>query len=70
MRRAYTTRQGDMRDSIAFSQLGGISQTDRLMNINQQYLEYYIFPAGIELELPDVDPAASIVLPPWKVVAG
>lgn len=70
MSKTYTTIQGDMWDSIAFSQLGDIAYTDRLMALNQPLLHYYIFPAGIVLALPDRvdDPAPS--LPPWKQVVG
>ena len=53
MSKTYTTIQGDMWDSIAFSQLGSEAYTDRLMNLNPQYLGYYTFPAGIVLKLPD-----------------
>ncbi len=53
MSRTYTTAQGDMWDSIAYSQLGSTNYTDRLMNLNRQYREYYTFPAGIALILPE-----------------
>lgn len=66
MSKTYTTVQGDMWDSIAYHQLGSVSHTDKLMNLNQQYLEYYTFPAGIVLILPDVVPSVAPVLPPWK----
>lgn len=57
-----------MWDSIAFSQLGNDAYADRLMNLNRQHLGIYIFPAGIELLLPEIAPAASGSLPPWKRV--
>ena len=66
----YTTTQGDMWDSIAFQQMGSDDYTDQLMNANQQYLEYYIFPAGILLTIPDAAEPVSNSLPPWKQVAG
>lgn len=70
--KTYTTIQGDMWDSIAYRQLGSMSQTDQLMNLNQQYRDYYIFPAGIVLTLPDSESvdAVSETMPPWKQVAG
>lgn len=70
--KTYTTIQGDMWDSIAYRQLGSTSQTDQLMNLNQQYRDYYIFPAGIVLTLPDSESvdAVSETMPPWKQVAG
>lgn len=68
--RTYTTTQGDMWDSIAFQQMGSVDYTDQLMNANQQYLEYYTFPAGIALTIPDAVESVSSSLPPWKQVAG
>lgn len=65
----YETVQGDMWDSIAFAQLGSVSHTDKLINLNQQYRKYYIFPAGIVLTLPEITPEASNTLPPWKQVS-
>lgn len=44
--------------------------TDQLMNANQRYREYYIFPAGILLTIPDTVEPASDSLPPWRKVAG
>ena len=69
MSKTYTTAQGDMWDSIAHKQLGSYLHTDKLMNLNQQYREYYTFPAGIVLTLPEITEAASDSLPPWKKVA-
>ena len=68
--KSYTTRQGDMWDKIAHEQLGSIAHTDRLMNLNASYLGYYVFPAGITLQLPDVSPDENGTMPPWKQVAG
>ncbi len=42
-------------------QLGSEAYTDRLMNLNPQYLGYYTFPAGIVLKLPD--PAEDVATP-------
>lgn len=70
MSKTYTTVQGDMWDSIAYDQLGDVSYTDKLMNLNQQHRAYFTFPAGIVLTLPDETEAVSDTLPPWKVVAG
>ena len=68
MAKFYTTVQGDMWDSIAYTQLGSVSHTDKLMNANLQYREIYLFPAGIVLTLPEVKEQASRSLPPWKKV--
>ncbi len=66
----YTTKQGDMWDAIAHTQLGDVSYTDKLMNLNQQYREYYTFPAGIVLQLPEVSTDQIYTMPPWKQVMG
>lgn len=68
MAKTYTTVQGDMWDSIAFTQLGSVGHTDKLINANLRYREYYIFPAGIVLTLPEVKESVSGSLPPWKKV--
>lgn len=70
MSKTYTTSQGDMWDSIAYSQLGSVAYTDQLMRLNQQYLDFYIFPAGIVLTLPEPVENVSGTLPPWKRVVG
>lgn len=64
--KTYTTIQGDMWDKIAYTQLGDTAHTDKLMNANLRYREYYTFPAGIVLVLPDVPENTSSTLPPWK----
>lgn len=66
--KTYTTIQGDMWDSIANTQLGDAAYADKLMNANLQYREYYTFPAGIVLVLPDTPERTSDTLPPWKQV--
>ena len=66
--KTYTTVQGDMWDSIAHVQLGDVAHTDKLMNANLQYLEFYTFPAGIVLVLPEIKNTVSSALPPWKKV--
>lgn len=62
----YTTKQGDMWDAIAYHKLGDVSYTGELMNLNQEYREYYTFPAGIVLQLPDVPVGKAPPMPPWK----
>lgn len=66
----YTTKQGDMWDAVAHTQLGDVSYTDKLMNLNQQHREYYTFPAGIVLQLPEVSTDLIDTMPPWKQVTG
>ncbi len=64
--KTYATVQGDMWDSIAYRQLGSTRYTDRLMNLNRAYREYYTFPAGVTLTLPETEPEINQSLPPWK----
>ncbi|MCM1439154.1 MAG: tail protein X [Roseburia sp.] len=71
MSKTYTTVQGDMWDSIAYAQLGDVAHTDKLMNLNPQYQDYFIFPAGIVLNLPDaVAESVTDSTPPWKRTSG
>ena len=71
MSKTYTTKQGDMWDGIAYSQLGSAEHMDKLIQHNRQYRDFYIFPAGITLVLPDVSMEEPSVdnLPPWKQVS-
>ena len=66
MSNTYTTTSGDMWDSIAFKVWGGESHTDKLIKANLQYRDIYIFPAGIVLKIPTIEPEASASLPQWK----
>lgn len=70
--KTYTTKQGDAWDSIAYSQCGDSLAMDKLLLANQQYIDYYTFPAGIVLNIPEVDSGEqpSLAPPPWKRVAG
>lgn len=70
MARTYTTVAGDMWDGVAYAQLGSAEYADRLMAANPRYLGYYIFPAGIELTLPELPEQTVRPLPPWKGAAG
>jgi len=69
MSKTYKTIQGDMWDSIAYTQFGDVAYTDKIMNFNQEYIYYYIFPAGILLKLPEPVEIISNKLPPWKQVS-
>lgn len=66
--KTYVTKQDDKWDGIAHTQLGDVAYTDKLMLKNQKYLGYYVFPAGIVLELPDITVTVSSTdaLPPWR----
>ena len=62
----YTTKSGDMWDSIAYTQLGSTSYTDLLINANPQHKDTYLFPSGVVLALPEIKPKVNNLLPPWK----
>lgn len=67
----YTTVQGDMWDSIAYSQFGDVKYAHILMKANMRYRDTYVFSAGIKLNIPDVNTTdLSDNLPPWKQVLG
>lgn len=65
--KTYTTVQGDMWDMIAYRTLGSVYLTDRLMTANRQYLNFYTFPAGIVLIVPEIEQKPITGgMPPWK----
>ena len=64
--KTYTTVQGDMWDSIAFTQLGDVAHTVKLMNANLRYGEYYTTPACIAPCLRERPGRTSERLLPWK----
>ena len=67
MSKTYTTIQGDMWDGIAYKALGSTDMTDQLMRSNPKYINYFTFPAGVELILPEVDDMVSAdTIPPWR----
>lgn len=69
MSKTYTTIQGDMWDGIAHNQLGDVKYMDALMRANMQYRNIYIFSAGVQLIIPDVEKTVtSDKLPLWKQV--
>ena len=62
----YTTKSGDMWDSIAYRQLGSTPYTDRLIDANLEHRDIYLFPSGIVLVLPEIERPVNSLLPPWK----
>ena len=68
--RKYRTIQGDTWDLIAFreySGLGGEKLTSILIEANPEHIDTVIFPAGIELVIPEVSVPMSKSLPPWMI---
>jgi phage tail protein X len=65
----YTTRQGDMWDLIAFRLTGSTEQVEKIMQANPKYAKTYIFSAGVELNIPELNSVVDYdTLPPWKRV--
>ena len=64
---SYKTVSGDTFDFIAFKTLGSCNYTEALINANRQYLDTFIFSAGVELTIPDIEEEQKATpLPPWK----
>lgn len=63
---SYRTIQGDAWDSVAFRLWGQERLAHHLMAANPEHLDVVIFPAGVELAVPDivVQPETP-ELPPW-----
>lgn len=67
----YTTVQGDKWDGIAYKVYGDTKYTDVLISANYRHRYVYIFSAGIELDVPDVETRITPDdLPPWKKASG
>ena len=64
--RKYITIQGDTWDIIAFNKLCGEQYTHLLIETNFKYRDYVIFPANVELILPEITTPINTLLPPWK----
>lgn len=65
MARKYRTIAGDTWDLIAYKTLGNATLMDRMIAVNQDYCDTFIFPAGVVLEIPDGEILTSAMLPPW-----
>lgn len=61
----YTTISGDTWDGIAYKTMGDGMLMDLLIAANQKYAETFVFNAGIELVVPDVEDTTSEDLPEW-----
>ena len=61
----YITSQGDMWDKIAFEQMGSEDYMGDLIQCNYDLIDYVIFPAGIEVVIPEIDDT-QIEVPSWK----
>lgn len=66
MATSYRTLQGDCWDSIALSLWGTELLMHELMKANPEHADILVFPAGIELVVPEVETSITAKdLPPW-----
>ena len=63
----YTTKGGERWDTIADKAYGDQMRVSEIRRANPHLPSYMVFPAGITLNIPIVEPAtAQSNLPPWK----
>lgn len=65
----YRTTSGDTWDLIAHKVLGNGFLMDQMIQANPEYCEVFAFPAGIQLNIPEMeDEDESVTVnPPWFV---
>lgn len=61
----YSTHDGDTWDSIAYILLNDSKAMDYLQKWNEEFSEYFIFPAGITLRYKNLK-IIDIDVPPWR----
>lgn len=61
----YITVSGDMWDKIAFEQMGSESYMSELIQSNYHLIDYVVFPAGIEIKIPEVSDVQE-EMPAWR----
>ena len=65
--RTYTTQNGDTWDLIAFRMTGSTDHIETIMQANQEHVKTFIFPAGVEIIIPDLESYVDYdSLPPWR----
>ncbi|MCP4747304.1 MAG: phage tail protein [Desulfobacteraceae bacterium] len=63
----YTTRQGDMWDTISKHVYGTEKQLHTLIKANPGHRHTIVFSAGVILTVPEIDTNQNQeLLPPWK----
>lgn len=66
----YTTISGQTWDQIAYEVYADEHYCDRIMEANRDKLEYFIFPEGIKLNIPDKEAIAGSIIsndyPEWR----
>ena len=64
--RKYTTISGDTWDAITYKIFGSCKYIDKVMQANIKHINIFVFPAGIEINIPEIPAEVSDSLPPWK----
>lgn len=65
--KTYVTQQGDQWDYIAWKVLGSSDFVEPLINANRNHIDTFIFKAGVELAIPDIEEQTKTTsLPPWR----
>lgn len=62
----YTTKAGDMWDSISYELYGDEFRMTELMRANPEQLGTVVFGDGVELVVPEIEAPVADTLPPWK----
>lgn len=62
----YKTISGDTWDLIAYKILGSEVYMEGLLNANQEYKDFIVFPANINLTVPEITVPTVSTLPPWR----
>jgi len=66
MAQMYRTIAGDTFDIISHKVFGDKNYTDKIMNLNPDYMKIVVFSARVRLVMPEKTASVSSTLPPWK----
>lgn len=66
MAETYTTTQGDMWDSISYKVYGDEKYMGFLMQNNLELLDIFIFGAGTEITVPELESEKESDMPSWR----
>lgn len=67
--KTYKTIQGDTWDMISYRLYPNVGKEmcmDKLISANPNYIHIVIFPAGLQLKVPEITEPVILDLPPWK----
>lgn len=68
MGKTYTTIQGDTWDIISYNVYGDENYINILMENNYDLLDTFIFPAGVVVNIPEINDSPKVDdLPAWRV---